>query len=230
MATLATRELKIGKIIDKTLGVIERNAGPALIFVVVLTALCVPISYFAVGSTSPLRLAGGELLKAAAGIVCAYFLLVAMMRRTGLYSRTGGDAFLPYIGLSILYALGVMVGVIALVIPGLLVMARWSIAQPLLIGGGFGVTEALGASWDRTRGSEFSIIVAGLALLIPVIAVAIAVSVFLEEGDPVRMVVSQLASSAGTVASLSMGVALYGLIIGGGAAVARPLDGSTIDA
>ena len=52
MATLATRDLKIGRIIDKTLGVLERNVVPVLIFVVVLSALTAPISYFAVGSTA----------------------------------------------------------------------------------------------------------------------------------------------------------------------------------
>ena len=65
MATVPARALKFGKTIDKTLGVLERNAGPALIFVVVVTALCVPVSYFGIGSTSPLRLAGGEILRSA---------------------------------------------------------------------------------------------------------------------------------------------------------------------
>ena len=51
MATVPARALKFGKTIDKTLGVLERNAGPALIFVVVVTALCVPVSYFGIGST-----------------------------------------------------------------------------------------------------------------------------------------------------------------------------------
>ena len=37
MATLPPRELKIGTIIDKTLGVVEVAAMPALIYAVVLT-------------------------------------------------------------------------------------------------------------------------------------------------------------------------------------------------
>lgn len=212
MATVPARELKIGKIIDKTLGVMERGAVPALIFVVVMTALCVPVSYFAVGSTALLRLAGAEVLKAVFGMVASYFLLVAMLRRTGLYSRTDGDSFLPFIGLSVLSTLGTMLGFIAFVIPGLFIMARWIIAPQILVARGAGVMEALGESWDRTRGNEFQIIVAAVALLLVLIAVGIAVSVFLQQDSPERIIAAQLASSASTVVFLSLGVALYGLM------------------
>ena len=177
MAIAAPRDLKIGKIIDKTLGVIERTALPALIFVIVVTALCAPISWFTVGSLSASRLAGGELLKAVIGIVAAYFLIVPMLRRAGLHTRSDADAFLPFIGLSVLSALGVLLGFIAFIIPGLFVMARWSIAQPLLVGQGTGVMESLGESWERTRGNEFSIIIAALALALAPIVVMIATAV-----------------------------------------------------
>ena len=218
MASLATRELKIGKIVDKTLGVLERCALPAALFVVVVTALSVAISYLTFGSTSVMRLLGGEFLKSAIGIVGSYFLLIQMVRRTGLRSRTDEEAFLPFIGLSLLSALGVMLGMIAFVIPGLFVMARWSIAQPLLIASGTGVMASLRESWERTRGNEFQIIVAGLALVVLLMAVGIASAVLFEQGDPVRMALSQLASTASSVVLLAMGVALYGIMLGSAAA------------
>lgn len=216
MAISPARELKIGKIIDKTLGVLELNALPAAIFVIVLTAVSLPIAYVSVASKAPLTAAGGQLLQSVVGIVCSYFLLVAMMRRTGLQSGTGEDAFLPYLGMSILSALAVMLGVIALVLPGLFLMVRWSIAQPVIVARGGGVMASLGESWERTRGNEFPIFVAALALLVPAIAVIIAVRAFFEETNLVGMVVAQLASSGISAIFLAMGVALYGLIVGGG--------------
>jgi hypothetical protein len=222
MATLPARAVKTGKIIDKALAVIERAGTPALIFMVVLTALCAPISYLTVGSTAPLRLLGGEVLKSALGMVGGYFLLVAMVRRTGLDSQADDDAFLPFIGLTILSTLGVMLGFIAFILPGLFIMARWSLAQPLLVAGGRGVMAALGESWERTKGLEFQIIGAALALAIPVIAILIGLSVFLEEANPVRIVVSQLAGSATSALFLAMGVALYGMMIGAERSVAAP--------
>jgi hypothetical protein len=215
MQISAPRDLKVGKIIDKTLAVIERNALPALIYVVLLTALSVPVTYFAVGSMDPMQLLGGELLKAAIGIACAFFLLLVALRRTGLSSQMSGDAFFPYIGLAILYTLGVLAGTIAFILPGLFVMARWSIAQPMVVARGGGVMASLGESWERTKGNEFQIIVASLALILLPIVVLIAAGVFFEDGDLVGMVVSQLASSAISVILLGMGVALYGLIVGG---------------
>ena len=49
MATLPQRGLTAGRIIDKTLGVLELNAIPAALFVVALTALSVPVTWWGVG-------------------------------------------------------------------------------------------------------------------------------------------------------------------------------------
>jgi hypothetical protein len=214
MPTLPTRELKIGKIIDKTLAVLEANAVPALIFVTALTAVGLPITYFSVGSTAPLQVAGGQLLRTAIGVVIGYFMLVTMLRRTGLQARGSDDTFLPFVGLSILSSLAVMLGMIALIIPGLILIARWSIAQPLLVAQGTGVMASLGESWARTRGNEFSILAAVLALALLPIAVIIAVRVWFEQDQIVGMVVAEVATGAITVALMAMGVALYAMILG----------------
>jgi len=214
MATLPQRGLTAGRIIDKTLGVLELNAIPAALFVVALTALSVPVTWWGVGSMQPMKLLGGQLLVAAAGVVCAYFLLIAVLRRTGLYARTDGDSFLPYIGLSVLAMLGVTAGLIVIILPGLFIMARWSIAQPLLVGGGRGVMAALGESWEKTKDREFQILGAWLALiLLPVIVLIGARSLFGQEALA-GIIISQLASSTMSVVILAWNVAIYGLIVG----------------
>jgi len=230
MPNAPTRELKIGKVIDKTLAVLELSALPTMIFVLALTAASLPITYVSVGSTAPLNVVGGQLLQSVVGIVCSYFLLVAMMRRTGLQSGADEDVFLPYLGMSILSALAVMLGMIALVLPGLFLMVRWSIAQPVIVARGGGVMASLAESWERTRGNEFPIFMAALALLVPAIAVIIAVRAFFEEGNLVGMVVSQLASSGITAVFLAMGVALYGLIVGGASEASVPSDAPNVGA
>jgi hypothetical protein len=214
MAIPAPRELKIGTIVDKTLGVLEINAVPALIYVLVLTAVSVLIAFASVGSTAPLQLAGGQLLRNVISIVCGYFLLVAMLRRTGLQSQTGGDTLLPFIGQSIIASLAVLVGMIALIIPGLFLMARWSIAQPLLVARGDGVMASLGESWDRTKGNELSIFTAAMAVVLLPIVVIIATGVFFGQENLAGIVIAQLATSALSLILLAMGVALYGLIVG----------------
>lgn len=222
MASLPTRELKIGKIIDKTLGVLELNAVPALIFVAVLSALTFPIAYTSAGSTAPMLLAGGQLLRSLIGIVCGYFLISTMVRRAGLRSGPGGDMLLPYIGMSLLAALAVMLGMIALILPGLFLMVRWSMAQPLMVAQDKGVMASLGESWERTSGNEFSIFVAGIAVILIPMAVIIASGILLGEENPLGMAISEIGTSAINAVLLAMGVALYGLIVGKDGAAASP--------
>lgn len=223
MAYLAPRGLKIGTIIDKTLGVLEHNAVPALLYLAALTAINGAIAWFALTMTAPTQALAFGLLQFVVGIVAAYLLIEAMVSKTGLRSRTQAEMFYPYVGLSILYTLGVFLGLLLIIIPGLLVMARWSIAQPMMIARGDGVMKALGESWEQTKGNELQILVAVFALLLPLIAVLIAVSMIFEEGDLVRLVVTQLASSAMSAISLATGVALYGLIVGRRMAASAPV-------
>src|SRR5690606_7677363 len=112
-------------------------------------------------------------------------LLETVIQRTGLRSRTREDTFLPFCAMSILATLGVIAGFILLIIPGLVIMARWLLAGPLVIARGDGAKRALGESWERTRGAEFSILIALLALVIGPIAVMIAGGFLFEPTDPV---------------------------------------------
>jgi len=207
------RQLKIGTIIDKTLGVVEYSAAAVAIYVAGLTLANAVIKYFTV-TMGPLEQLGASLAQFVVGITAAYLLLDAMVRRTGLRSRADEDMFFAFFALSILYILGLFAGLIALVLPGLVIMARWSIAQPLMIARGDGAMKALGESWERTKGNEFQIIVAVLALYVVPIAIVIACSLMFDPADPIGIGVSQLASSAVSALGLAMGVALYGLMEG----------------
>jgi hypothetical protein len=214
MVMLTPRGLKIGTVIDKTLGVIEHNIPPVLVFAVVLTAVTSGMKYFALGKTAALDLLAVVLIGVAVGIVAGYALLEAMVRRTGLRGESHGDTFLPFVGLSILATIGVGLGFIAVIIPGLVIMARWSIAQPLLLVRGGGVMKALSDSWERTSGAEFQYLVALFALMLPLIAVMIACSVMFDPADLVGIAIAQLASAVMSVISAAMAVAMYGLLVG----------------
>jgi membrane-anchored glycerophosphoryl diester phosphodiesterase (GDPDase) len=93
-------------------------------------------------------------------------------------------------------------------------MARWSIAQPLMIARGDGVMQSLGESWERTKDNEFQILAALLLFLVPTIAISLLCTIMLGRASVAGMIISQVASSASSVLALAMGVALYGLVIG----------------
>ncbi|MEO6387087.1 MAG: hypothetical protein ABIO18_01935 [Croceibacterium sp.] len=214
MVMQAARTLKIGTIIDKTLGVIEHSVTPSVIYVLALGVINSAVGYFTVDLTAPLQLLAVGLLKFAIGIISAYLLLDSMLRKTGLRERGSEDVLFAYVALSVVYALGVIVGFICVVIPGLIFMARWSIAQPTLVARGGGVMKAMGESWEQTRGNEVSIIAAALGLLVVPIAVVITCSIVFEKANLGGIIVTEFVTSAMNVLSLGMGVALYGLIAG----------------
>lgn len=207
------RQLKIGIIIDKTLGVLEHCARPAAIFVVGLAIASAAIKYFTL-DMGPLEQAGVAFIQVVVTLAASYFLLDTMLEKTGLRTRSGEDMFFAYFGLTILYTLGTWAGLIAIVLPGLVIMARWSLAAPMMLARGDGVMQSLGGSWERTKGNEFQIIVAMLALYLVPLAVVIAASVMFDPADPVGIAVSQLASSAMSGLGVAFGVALYGLMEG----------------
>lgn len=82
-------------------------------------------------------------------------------------------------GVSILANLGVLLGFMLLIVPGLLLMVRWALATPVVIRENLGTTAALRRSAELTKGNRWRIL--GLALLIwvPGMLVIIAASALL---------------------------------------------------
>lgn len=67
--------------------------------------------------------------------------------------------FWRYLGLMILLVLGLLLGFLLLIIPGLILAARWSQAAYLLADENLGPLEALEKSWKRTEGATWQILV-----------------------------------------------------------------------
>ena len=215
MSVAPPRELKAGTIIDATLGVLERCAVPFVLFIVALTVLNGAVGYYGLEHTSVTQQVLKGVVGLTVGIAAAYFLYEAVLARTGLRSRQSDDAFLPFIGLAVITTLAVMVGLIALIIPGLYLMARWSIAAPVLMVDGKGPIKAMQDSWDRTKGSDFSILVAVLLFYgVPTLA-SVAAGIVLGPEDPLGIGLSQLASAVASALGVAMAVGIYGRMIGG---------------
>jgi uncharacterized membrane protein len=207
------RDLSIGTIIDKTLGVLDRCTVPALVYLAVFTVINGALAYYAPSTAAVKAQLIGALLKFVVGVVGGYLLIETMVRKTGLRTRTDNEAFLPYLLMLVPYTLGVMLGLIVFILPGLIIMARWSIAQPLLVARGDRPMQALGESWELTKGNEFQILVALLALLILPIVIIITCGALFEKDDLVGIAVAQLATSATSVLAMAMNVALYALVV-----------------
>ena len=93
--------------------------------------------------------------------------------------------FFPLLGLGILVALGTMAGFIALIIPGIFIALGWSIAAPVLIVEGKGITESISRSWNLTKGYKRWILLLFIIItIISIIITAIITALTLVAGDP----------------------------------------------
>ena len=83
------------------------------------------------------------------------------------------SAAMPYIGAvaitSILASIGVTIGFVFIIVPGLVLLTFWSLLVPEIVVGGAGPLEAFGRSWRTVRGyawNVFGVLVVAFLILI----------------------------------------------------------------
>jgi hypothetical protein len=75
--------------------------------------------------------------------------------------------FLPLIGVGIIVGLGVVLGMILLIVPGIILLLMWAVAAPAVVVERDGVFKALSRSSELTKGARWKIL--GLFLLLGVL-------------------------------------------------------------
>lgn len=74
----------------------------------------------------------------------------------------------PMLGLTLLYWIAVVFGLLLLIVPGILLIVIWAVAMPALIGENGGVIESFSRSRDLTRGHRWMVLVTLIIALIMV--------------------------------------------------------------
>lgn len=94
----------------------------------------------------------------------------AALRAGGLHhawAKPGRAA--SFVGAGLLTGIAIVAGFFALVLPAVFLYARWLIVQPLIIGEGRTMGEAMAESWRRTAPSTLVIMIAVAAALAPMV-------------------------------------------------------------
>ncbi|SNS08985.1 Membrane domain of glycerophosphoryl diester phosphodiesterase [Sphingomonas laterariae] len=157
----------------------------------------------------------GSALGLAAMIFAQYTIISGLLANADLMPdgyRT--RRFWAILGVCILYNIGVTLGMVLLIVPGVILAVRWVLAVPVLIGEETGVIESLGRSWQETRGRFWPILIALIVIFLPVIAMMgiIGGVVFSNGGaEPALAItlIGNLVSSIFTVAGWHAAVAIY---------------------
>lgn len=166
--------LAIGTVLGRAFGVMTGN--PLTVFGISFLLAALPqglLQYFGPfdtggDATAEMGQALLYILYAIVFILLSGLTQAALVRASGAFldGRVAGlgeciavgiGKALPAIGLMILLALGVMLGFVLLVIPGMMLLMRWAVVLPALVEEDVGVTEAFGRSSYLTDGARWQI-------------------------------------------------------------------------
>lgn len=76
---------------------------------------------------------------------------------------SGGSGFLSYFAASILLGLGILLGLVVFIVPGIILMLGTVLAHPYIVDQGMGPIDAIRASWAATDGHKGNLFVWWLA-------------------------------------------------------------------
>jgi hypothetical protein len=217
MNTNDTIGKRLGQIMDESTRLARAAWLAALAYVVVLTG----VGMF-VDQTSDLS--ASNFIFSAISIAMGFVLTVQLLREGGLVPRGLAGGFGGYFGTSLLSGLGIVLGTLLLIIPGLVLFVRWSPAYGYVLGEGEGVTDALGKAWAATGAHFWPLLLAFL----PAIALTIGGTVIyiLGSNDDGTMTLAasafaNLAVTLGAAAITVVGIASYALLRDRGEALAE---------
>ena len=87
--------------------------------------------------------------------------------------RAAGPYILPVIGASILASIGIAIGFVLIIVPGLILLTFWSLIVPFIVVGRTGVFESFGHSMRTVRGYAWRVF--GTYVLVFLILIAFAI-------------------------------------------------------
>jgi hypothetical protein len=224
------RKVSVGNVINETFSIYGQNAGA-------LIASSIAV-FVIVGVVSGLlQTAGGVVLGLLAGIVrlAGYALYTGFVVklvddvRDGRRDQTVGDLFasaapaiVSLIVFGILFGVGVTIGLVLLIVPGLILLTFWSVGAPAIVVEGAGPIEAFGRSWRLIRGDAWSVFATLVVVLLIVIVIGVVLGVIATPISDGATVVASIISSVITAPIFALAVSVMYFDLGGGRGADAP--------
>lgn len=231
-APTPAKRIAVGDVISETFSIYGQNLGALLGSAIVV--------FIVVG-----LIAG--LLQAAGGLVLVLLAAAVRMAGNALYvgfvvklvqdTRDGrrdegvGDLFsaampaiLPLIGFGILFGIGVTIGFVFLIVPGLILITFWSVGAPAIVAEGIGPIDAFKRSWQLVRGDAWSVFGVLLVVLLIVILIGVvlgAIATPIGDGEAATWIASIISATI-TAPIFAIAVTVLYFDLGGGSTTAAP--------
>ncbi len=196
-------QFSIGRVISRAFSVIGKNAVTFFVLALIVQLPVSALNYYTL-TTTPAGLSQQQILARTfepqalalvGGIGLVYLILSLVLQAAilrgaiaslsgksatlGECLSTGLSVFFPMIGITILMFLGAFLGFILLIVPGIMLLLRWSVSIPVRIMEGPGILKSMGRSAELTRGHRwaifgtlivFGIISIGLSIVLALVA------------------------------------------------------------
>lgn len=127
-------------------------------------ALAMGVGFFALDQVSE---TGGSFVATLVGVVVQYLFLQKVL---GAHDAGEKPRYGSMFGANLLSGLGIVIGLIALVVPGLFLAARWTLSPAFIVADGSKATESLSQSWRATAECWVPIMLGYLIFYVPFIA------------------------------------------------------------
>jgi hypothetical protein len=212
--------LRVARVVQLTGQVIGRHLGLFLLLAFLINAPIVLLTFLfvqgaEVDAFSIARLVGfvlglfifilGYVVLQAAIIHITVLDLNGRRPPLGESLKVGLREFLPLIAISILYTLGIALGIVLLIVPGIMALCAWAVVMPVRVVEHTGIGEAFGRSRELTRGHRWNIFFLFLIYIGIEIVIGVVIGAFTAVfGEPLE---------AGEAVSLAGAVSLVGQII-----------------
>jgi hypothetical protein len=227
----------IGRVLSRTMEIFARNWAVFLLFGLLAVGVPQILSGLmvanAIGTVNPLDPGAAFAMFASPlywlslliSVAATYFLQAGIVHASLMDFNNRKPSFndalqaglrymLPLLGLAILSFLGIYVGMILLIVPGIILAIMWSVTVPILIEEKTGVMGSFGRSRALTKGSRWSIFGLFVVLLIAYLVVALVI------GGLATIAIRPILE--GGLGMFSLGAQIGGALIG---AVIGPLFG-----
>ena len=195
-ALQAEGEFRIGSVLSRAWNVLFANF-PFFFLVAVVTALPGAVWPLVVDPTK--HLVANVLVTVVSivlGTIGQAVILVGAFQylrgepvQAGEAFRQAMARFLPLVGLGILYGLGVGIGFVLLIVPGLILLARWAVVIPACLVEGTSPTDSMSRSASLTEGNRWKVL--GV-LLLTIIVFLIVYSIFHLALNPAGIYATQI--------------------------------------
>jgi hypothetical protein len=222
----APKQIGVGDVLGESFTIYRENAA-ALIGGALVVFLVVAVASWL------LQNEGGLILGTLAAIIrlvgyaifTGFVVRLVQDVRDGRRDHSIGDLFsaaspaiVPLIAFGILFAIGVGIGFLLLIIPGFFLLTMWSVGAPAIVIEDEGPIGAFGRSWELVRGEGWAVFGVLVVTLLIVLAVGIvlgAIATPIGDGE-VATLVAAIVSSALTAPVFALVVSVLFFELGGG--------------